>query len=80
LVMLGVVGCFCLCYLPFWFGLGQFEFSGFVAVCERLNCPFRGRKMTNAVCSRLFRYIFFKHQLYTLLPCTSASQFASIHR
>jgi hypothetical protein len=27
LVMLGGVGCFCLCYLPFWFGLGQFEFS-----------------------------------------------------
>jgi hypothetical protein len=37
-------------------------------------------KCQTTVCTRSIRYIFFKHHLYTLSPCTSASHFASIQR
>jgi hypothetical protein len=38
-----------------------------------LNCPVRGRKMTNNCLHTVNPYISSKHHLYTLLPCTRVS-------
>jgi hypothetical protein len=45
-----------------------------------IACPIRGRKMTNDCLHTVHPFISSNINLYTLSPCTSASQYASIHR
>jgi hypothetical protein len=51
-----------------------------VAVYVRLICPSVVDRMTNNSLLTVNPLYFLKHRLYTLLPCTSASHFASVQR